>query len=70
VPIPAAGMTALVTVPGAGKDEVRCSVEIMAQTLVGQVLAAAIWPRPRLDRGLSPMRIPGDSDAVRPSHHN
>src|SRR4029079_1549089 len=40
VPIPAAGMTALVTVPRVGTDRAGWSVEVMAQTLVGHVLLA------------------------------
>src|SRR5664279_2068453 len=36
VPIPAAGITALVTVPRVGADEAGCSVEVMSPTLVGE----------------------------------
>src|SRR5450759_812643 len=36
VPIPAAGITALVTVPPVGTDEAGSSVEVMTPTLVGQ----------------------------------
>src|ERR1035437_4940559 len=36
VPIPAAGITALVTVPPVGTDEAGCSVEVMTPTLVGE----------------------------------
>src|SRR5665811_1179395 len=35
VPKPAAGITALVTVPRVGTDETGCSVEVMAPTVVG-----------------------------------
>src|SRR5664280_3446154 len=36
VPNPAAGITALVTVPRVGVDEAGCSIEVMAPTLVGE----------------------------------
>src|SRR5665647_3624512 len=39
VPRPAAGITALVTVPREGTDAVGCSVEVMVLTLVGRSLA-------------------------------